>query len=71
MPLRSSVDKEKGMDDDPEEPLPSWFHLPLRSSQDEEKVMEEDPEEPEDAVTMEEDPGVQVGRCSDELRTER
>ena len=22
-------------------------------------------------VTMEEDPGVQVGRCSDELRTER
>ena len=25
---------------------------------------------PED-VTMEEDPGVQVGRCSDELRTER
>ena len=69
MPTRSSVDKEKGMDQDPEEPLPNWFHL--RSSQDEENVMEEDLGEPEDAVTMDEDPGVQVGGCSDELRTER
>ena len=70
MPLRSCVDKEKGMDEDPEEPLPSWFHLPLRSSQDEEKVMEEDPEEPEDDVTMDENPGAQVGGNSDELRME-
>ena len=69
MPTRSSVDKEKGMDQDPEEPIPDWFHL--RSSQDEEKVMEEDLGEPEDAVTMDEDPGVQVCGSSDELRTDR
>ena len=69
MPTRSSVDKEKGMDQGPEEPIPPAFHL--RSSQDEDNVMEEDLGEPEDAVTMDEDPGVQVGGSSQELRTHR
>ena len=71
MPTRSSVDKEKWMDQGPEEPIPPWFHLHLVSSQDEDNVMEEDLGEPEDAVTMDEDPGVQVGGSSQELRMHR